>query len=254
MALATDTYRLVRHGGPGGVPWPDTVLVRLYAQSDDEEIALERDELDVAVFWPGECSAHVREDPRWRDAPLGLRARGVIAVTAGTAGVSEEAVRQDPMLTSLDRQMFGGDLLPWAELDSATIARGEAGHAAGAGSWPDVASEPAVAESAAVAEPKPPGVAAHYAVDASMPGRRVLERFLNRGAETAAPGLRLTYLDVPLAARDSLREEWRARGIVPLYAIRLPLLCGPGLGTLVRALGAGAFADLIDCATRGSRP
>ncbi|MFI5372261.1 MAG: hypothetical protein ACHQ52_11950 [Candidatus Eisenbacteria bacterium] len=234
-ALAPDTYRLVRHGGPVGVPWPDTMLVHLYAQSDDEEIALERDEMDVAVFWPGECSERVREDPRWRDAPLGLRARGVIAATGSGAGVSETTLRDDPMLAALDPQMFGGDLLPWAALDSATAARGEAG------------AESTHAGAAT-------GAAAGYAVDTSMPGRRVLERFLNRGAETRAPDIRLVYLDAPLAARDSLRAEWRARGIVPFYAIRTPVLCGAKHRTLVRALGAGTFADLCDCAARGGRP
>jgi len=47
--------------------WPDTMIVQLFDDAADEEIALERGELEVGVFWPGELSAHMREQPRWRD-------------------------------------------------------------------------------------------------------------------------------------------------------------------------------------------
>lgn len=47
--------------------WPDTLIVQRFDDAADEEIALERGELEVGVFWPGELSAHMREHPRWRD-------------------------------------------------------------------------------------------------------------------------------------------------------------------------------------------
>jgi hypothetical protein len=47
--------------------WPDTLTVRRFDDAADEEIALERGEIDVAVFWPGEPSRALHEDDRhWR--------------------------------------------------------------------------------------------------------------------------------------------------------------------------------------------
>src|SRR6185436_8262628 len=40
-----------------GTRAPDTLSVRAFEDATDEEIALERGELDAAVFWPGELSA-----------------------------------------------------------------------------------------------------------------------------------------------------------------------------------------------------
>src|SRR4029077_8015933 len=92
-------FRAGRGSPMGAPPAPDTLLVRLYGESADEEIALERGELDVAVFWPGELSTRMREDPRWGGALLGLRAHGVIAVAAlhGAGGA-----RADARLASLN--------------------------------------------------------------------------------------------------------------------------------------------------------
>jgi hypothetical protein len=50
--------------------WPETLFVSLFDESADEEISLERGELDVAVFRPGEISAHLRGDPRWRESSI----------------------------------------------------------------------------------------------------------------------------------------------------------------------------------------
>ena len=56
-------------------PWPDTLRVRFFDDAADQEIALERGEIDVAVFWPGEPSRHLREHPRWRGHLIGIRSR-----------------------------------------------------------------------------------------------------------------------------------------------------------------------------------
>jgi len=40
-------------------PWPDTLIVRLFDEAADEEIALERGELDAALFWPDEPSRYI---------------------------------------------------------------------------------------------------------------------------------------------------------------------------------------------------
>lgn len=59
------TWRLVRDPASAAPSaWPDTLIVSLFDESADEEIALERGELDAAVFQSGELSAHLRGDPR----------------------------------------------------------------------------------------------------------------------------------------------------------------------------------------------
>jgi len=44
-------------------PWPDTLVVVPFASADDEEIAIERGEIDAGVFWPGELSDALRRAP-----------------------------------------------------------------------------------------------------------------------------------------------------------------------------------------------
>ena len=52
--VAGHSFRLVRsRESSSPAPWPDTLLIRLFDEAADEEIALERGELDAAVFWPG---------------------------------------------------------------------------------------------------------------------------------------------------------------------------------------------------------
>lgn len=57
--------RVTRLPGAPASSWPDTLIVREFDDVADQEIALERGELDVAVFWPGEPSARMRDNPRW---------------------------------------------------------------------------------------------------------------------------------------------------------------------------------------------
>lgn len=44
--------------------WPESLIVRRFDDAADQEFALERDEIDVAVFWPGEPSRSLRDDDR----------------------------------------------------------------------------------------------------------------------------------------------------------------------------------------------
>ncbi|HEU4724548.1 MAG TPA: hypothetical protein VFU59_04525, partial [Candidatus Eisenbacteria bacterium] len=53
--------------GRAAAIWPDTLHVSLFDDAADEEIALERGDLDVALFGPGELSARLRNDPRWQN-------------------------------------------------------------------------------------------------------------------------------------------------------------------------------------------
>src|SRR5262245_61784256 len=69
------SYRLVRVLDSAV---PETLLVRLFDDAADEEIALERGELDAAVFWPGEPSSHIRQIMNWNERWSACRFRGVI--------------------------------------------------------------------------------------------------------------------------------------------------------------------------------
>ena len=204
-------------GDSAGALAPDTLIVRAFEDATDEEIAFERGELDVAVFWPGELSARMRSDARFRDPELALRARGVVACVAAAADTFG-GLRAD--LDALNREAFGGDLLPWREL-----------------------------------EPDPrPDAPARWSVDATVPGARHLDRIL---ARVARPGgtrtLKLIYVDQPVAAADAAVAAWRTPGVTPLFAVRCPVLVKPATLANVRSIGATVFAALAPCG-EGTRP
>jgi hypothetical protein len=191
---------------------PDTLVVRAFEDATDEEIALERGELDAAVFWPGELSARMRSDPRFRDPEMGLRSRGVLACVAA-AGDTLAAPRAD--LEVLNREAFAGDLLPWSEL------------------------EPGRAE----------GSPARYVVDLTVPGAKHLERILARLPTAGVTRtLKLVDLDQPVVAGDAALGGWRTPGVMPVFAVRCVVLAGSRRDA-VRAIGAQRLAELAPCAT-----
>ena len=247
--VVTDhSFRLV-HGPEtwSAAPWPDTLLIRLFDEPADEEIALERGELDAGVFWPGELSVHMREEPRWHRPLLGRKSRGVlVAIETGESGEpGPDAPRDSSAATSdslafaaLNREMFRSDLAPWTGAPD---------------SLPDLRRRGA----------------AHYVVDPSCPGQRVLERFLNRGAKPPAAGrvtraVHVAYLDAVIGSADSLAlgiaaylrhgaftsdpgahaGSTRARTI---FAMGCPLVCDPELRPRLSALGADALVNLLAC-------
>ena len=227
--FAADAIRLVAaDSAAAGTAWPETLLVRFFADRSDEEIALERGELEVAVFWPGEPSARARTSAFARDALRGTRARGVLAATSTPADTAL-AERVAPDMAALNAELFGGDLLPLR-------ATGGSDSAA-----PPTASG---------------GSAVRYSVDPAVPGQRAIERFLNRAAGAATrPGertVRIACVDEPAGGAGA--AAWAGRDAVPLFALRCPVLCSPGRAADVHALGADAFANLLDCAAGGSRP
>jgi hypothetical protein len=88
----------------GGVH-PETLVIRFFEDAVDEEIAFERGEIDVAVFWPGELSSRLRE-LRWRDR---THARWPGYVVAYTDSLAPDSL----LLDAVSRQLFRNDLL-WA--------------------------------------------------------------------------------------------------------------------------------------------
>jgi hypothetical protein len=177
-SLAENAYRFTRtgdnvytlkEGSAYATPWPDTIAVRLFGEVSDEEIALERGEIDVAVFWPGEASWRLRADPRWRGLSHGRRGIVAASVPAGATITPDH-----PALGALNDELFRGDL-------------------AGIRSTP----------SAGITTPDAP----RFVVDPSCPGRAAIERFLDRATSSMpknAATIRLFYLDAPWALADSL--------------------------------------------------
>jgi hypothetical protein len=160
LPYAADTLgrRLVRlRRGTTGPRFedPETLLVRFFADVADQEIALERGELDVAVFWPGELSARMRADSRWAEPKRARRLRGVLAC------VGADSLAPDPgALATIQRDVFAGDLEPLS-----------------------VVPKPG----------SPPARLVRLEPDASLPGAAVLARVLG-AAGRQGPSLRLTYL------------------------------------------------------------
>lgn len=156
--------------------WPETLVVVYFPNATDEEIALERGDVDVAVFWPGELSRRMREDARWKDFPLGRRSRGVVAITGADlvpAGLDSLSAR------ALDEELFRGDL-----------------------EWTGLALS------------APPGPSTGLRVDPSMPGASKIEAWLVRrfGSPKGFAG-GLAYVDVPAdsPARPAFQPLYRLR-------------------------------------------
>jgi hypothetical protein len=226
--LAVDAIRLLAADSAGvTTAWPETLLVRSFGDRADEEIALERGELDVAVFWPGEPSARLREPASGYVTLLGDRARGVLAAL-DVPPDSAFARRLAPDMAALNADMFGGDLRPWAGPEGAGV------------------------------EPTGDAPALRFVVDAALPGRRPIDRFLTRRGNGRARAddhaVRLAYLDAPLVSRDSLESAWHRQGVLPLFTLRCPEVCDANVAGVLRALGADAFANLLRCGAGGRRP
>ena len=214
--------------------WPDTLLVRSFGDRADEEIVLERGELDVAVFWPGEPSARLRASARGFELLRGVRARGLIVARLQPsigAPTSAGATRIEPNLAALNAELFGGDLLPWRER---------------AGVGPPELAAPG-------SRPEP----FRFAVLGELGRSGAIGRFLNRDTAGVRGRLGLAsidYEDVPLATRDSLEAAGAGGTTIPLFALRCPALCVSSRADDLRELGADAFANLLECLPAGRRP
>jgi len=215
-------YRFVRHATvPLDAPWPDTLYVRTFDESPDEEIALERGELDVAVFWPGELSAHIRKDARWKDFLYGVRSVGCV-FSAGGVDVHREA------LAALNRAIFMGDL----------AAVGLSGRA--------------VVDTTL---PPPPLRDVRLEVDRSIPEFATIQRTLDQDMDPRPSTSRLTvrigYEALPVGERGVGVPEDAATF---LSSIRCPVVSNAKLRKTLTALGPNAFADLLGCGGKRANP
>lgn len=229
-ALSDRSFRFVRNPDGGtDEPWPDTLLVRLFEVAADEEIALERGDLDVAVFWPGEPSPHIRVHTSWKGDLAGSPADGVLAALytpeilpaitspSGSAGRALRAMNED---------LFRGDLAA-CDMDSS-------------GTIPD--------SSAAVSAPP-----VRFEVSRDIPGWQAMERHLNRSLPAKSPrsaSIRLQRVHgwasskAGGAAAGAPGEPNRG---VCVFEIRCPILSAPKVRPYLAAIGPDALVRLFTC-------
>ena len=74
---------LVVRDQAGSAPWPDTLLIRLFDDSVDEEIAFQRDEIDAAVFGNDGESHFIEEQSRQGLVLNGIPRRWVMTASDG---------------------------------------------------------------------------------------------------------------------------------------------------------------------------
>jgi hypothetical protein len=99
--ISPHEQELIRATGDANTP--DTLVIRLFDDAADEEIALERGDLDAGIFWPGEASSHIRDALHWPGHPAGIRDRGILRAPHPLPG---------DLLSRLNQELFRGDLAP----------------------------------------------------------------------------------------------------------------------------------------------
>ncbi len=223
-AYREDTsHRLIRNGEDlAHARWPDTLLVRAFDDVADQEIAVERGELDVALFWPGELSAHMREHPRWKDRLSWPLERGLIGMLPESGSPESRcmtALRMAAAFRDLGQNLLRGDL--------------------------DV-SRDGVASCSDTLPSSP--FAVRYEVDPSCQGRATLERFLNRDA-TRAPGAAVRVVRV--SCHDA--RTFSSYDVVTAAA-QCQVVCASRLVPYFRELGPTAFFMFVDCVPHERRP
>ena len=233
-ALSDRSFRFVLRSPERGRPyWPDTILVRLFDVAADEEIALERGDLDVAVFWPGEPSPHIRAHTSWNGDPAGSLEGGVLTAVA-PAGTDAEGIAWKGSaarsLRALNEDLFRGDL---TECPSDLFA------ASPSDSMP-VASSPRI----------------KFEVSRAIPGWQPLERRLNQGLP-AKPGATLVVRVNRTQRPDLVASASGGASVAPsdstgcALEVRCPVLSAPRLRPYVHALGPDALVGLFTCSAKG---
>lgn len=219
--LSEGSYRFVRDPSYSvAATWPDTLLVRFFGEVSDEEIALERGDIDVAVFWPGEASSHIREAMGWMQGSVGAREGMYLTATVSRGSFQNEILldQEKAALQQMNETLFHGDLFPLGGM-------------------------------VLTSEHPAPG---RFEVDTSIPGREMIQRFLNaavQGAPRRDPtaAIRLKLQVVP---DDELRSDRSGARYLP----RSPILSSSQFRDYVARLDGNALATLFLCAPAGTRP
>jgi len=225
-AISVRSFVLARDkSDAASAQWPDTLLIRLFDEATDQEIALERGELDVAVFWPGELSTQMRESPRWRDFSYGGRSRVVLsALLSRDAADPRLAPADTSALLWLNESVFREDLTPWDRASGGPV-------------------------SLAAPATNPPAPPHRFEVDRSLPGWQTIERALRgsgaSSSRASAGAVRIALL--PSSATPSDPVWFR-------FAVRCPVVSSPDLRGYLKALGPDALASIVDCAIARGAP
>lgn len=229
LGFASETYDLAgdrmlrRLMGPTLPLAPDTLDVLWFADANDADIAIERGDIDVAVFWPGELPARLRAPDHAARVFAGERSHGVLAA-----------------------QLTPPDTLPLPGSDMAWLTR-----------------EAFASDAHLVAAPPGEPTATRYKVDPAIPGAATLQRVLTHvNRASAKRTVMLRWLDevelepqppsgrgmatrvVGAATRVALREHAQQ----PLLTMTFAVVASPAARAAVAAIGADSFAELIECA------
>jgi hypothetical protein len=231
-ALSDRSFRFVRRSEiASDAPWPDTLLVRLFEIAADEEIALERGDLDVAVFWPGEPSPHIRSHTAWKGSPSGSFAGWSLAAQLPATldpGALVSSGAEARVLRAMNEDLFRGDLST-------------------CGSVPASAPPDSAAPRAATR--------ARFEVSRAIPGWQTLERFLNQGLPSkpasGTPLVRLQRIqerpqDAPAGGTADPSPSDPSQDAC-VFDIRCPILSVPRLRPYMDALGPDAMVRLFTC-------
>lgn len=217
-SLGVTSVRFVRTSQPAiAAAWPDTLLVRFFSEATDEEIALEREDIDVGVFWPGEASSHIREVMGWKGPPYGKRNGFALTALAHRTLDSGLFPSETDALQRLSDEVFHGDLITFHS---------------GLG----------IADA-----PEPRG---RFEVAAGIPGRDVMERALrsamgNPTTSTNWDGVVRLEL-VPESTWSPARVGWIGLGC--------PTISTQRFRKYVAMLDADALVNLLRCAADSAKP
>ena len=221
-----NVQRFLRDGIPDP-PWPDTLAIQEFDESGDEEIAFERGELDLAIFWPGELSSRERERLDERNHVLISRATGVVAahfVPSGATNANGVVLADSAGLQSVNQDLFGGDL--------AIVA--------GSSRQPSPGSSPEHPEDV------PLSGYHQIRVDRACPGWQAFEHALNT----------VPYPLLGSAVAGSIRVFYRDQSpnipptdpsIAWIFRVRCPVLFAPSLRRVLEHWHGETLVDLLEC-------
>ncbi|HEY7698210.1 MAG TPA: hypothetical protein VIE88_07320, partial [Vicinamibacteria bacterium] len=208
--------------------WPDTLLIRFFDEVADEEIALERGDVDAAIFWPGEASPHIRTAMDWQSGPSGRLTGWHLVVSVRHLGAPDaNGLTGDERnaLAQLNQVEFRGDLLPYP---------------GGPKLNPDSGN-------------------GRFEVNPGVPGHKSLERSLN---QSMPPGAKVhdRVIGLDLSQDPRYPESWDAEDFgfgtrsTRVFSLACPIVSSPIHRRYVASLAPDALVNLFQCPPSAADP